>query len=79
MAEITVYSKQDCVQCNSTYKKLDKDGHVYQVVDMEKDPEALAYVRSLGHQRAPVVVIGDEHWSGFNPGKLSKVKEFLAG
>ena len=79
MAEITVYSKPRCVQCTATYRVLDKDGHEYNTVDISKDPEARDFVMSLGYLGAPVVIVGDEHWSGFNPGKLSKINEFLVG
>jgi glutaredoxin-like protein NrdH len=27
-------------------------------------------VLSLGYSAAPVVVVGDEHWSGFRPDRL---------
>ena len=67
---ITVYSKPACVQCNSTYMKLDKHGLAYKTVDMSEDPEALAFVRELGYMQAPVVVTDDDHWSGFKPDKI---------
>ncbi len=31
---ITVYTKPACVQCNMTYKALDKEGLAYDVVDI---------------------------------------------
>ena len=31
---ITVYTKPACVQCNATYKALDKQGIAYQKVDI---------------------------------------------
>lgn len=70
---ITVYSKPACVQCNSTYKKMDKHGVAYQTVDVSEDPEAFEYVQSLGYMQVPVVVTDQEHWSGFNPGKIEKL------
>lgn len=68
---VTVYSKPACVQCNATYKALDKNAIEHLSVDLSKDPDAFDLVVSLGHQAAPVVVVrdGDEivnHWSGFN-------------
>lgn len=67
---ITVYSKPACVQCNATYRALDKLGLDYTVVDIGVDDEARDYVMALGHLAAPVVVAGEEHWSGFRPERI---------
>ncbi|MFT3900577.1 MAG: glutaredoxin-like protein NrdH [Gordonia sp. (in: high G+C Gram-positive bacteria)] len=70
---ITVYTKPACVQCNATYKALDKAGVEYQVIDISEDAEARDYVMALGYLQAPVVVAGDEHWSGFRPDRIKAV------
>jgi glutaredoxin-like protein NrdH len=71
---ITVYTKPACVQCNATYKALDrqglKPGVDYQKVDISLDSEARDYVMALGYLQAPVVVAGSEHWSGFRPDRI---------
>ena len=67
---ITVYSKPNCVQCSATRPALDKAGLVYETVDISLDAEALEQVTSLGYAQAPVVVAGEEHWSGFRPDKI---------
>ena len=67
---ITVYSKPNCVQCNATYRALDKAGLRYETVDISLDVEALEQVRALGYAQAPVVVAGEDHWSGFRPDKI---------
>ncbi|AVM01289.1 NrdH-redoxin [Gordonia iterans] len=70
---ITVYTKPACVQCNMTYKALDKLGLEYDVVDISIDDEARDYVMALGYLQAPVVVVDDEHWSGFRPERIKAV------
>lgn len=70
---VTVYSKPACVQCNATYRALDKKGIAYEVVDMSQDPAALERVRALGYMQAPVVMTGDDHWSGFRPDKIEEL------
>lgn len=70
---IVVYSKPSCVQCTSTYRFLDGKALPYTVVDLSEDPEALATVKALGYQQAPVVVTDDDHWSGFRPDKLAEL------
>ena len=67
---IIVYSKPNCVQCSATYRALDKAGLVYRTVDVALDVEALEQVRALGYAQAPVVVAGEDHWSGFRPDKI---------
>ncbi|WP_418606624.1 glutaredoxin domain-containing protein [Georgenia sp. SUBG003] len=52
---ITVYSKPSCVQCDATYRALNKQGLEYEVVDITADAEALESVKALGYQQAPVV------------------------
>ncbi|NIZ90857.1 glutaredoxin-like protein NrdH [Kineococcus rubinsiae] len=75
---ITVYSTPSCVQCKATYRALDKKGLAYEVVDVTQDAQALATVQALGYVQAPVVVVGDEHWSGFRPDRISAVAERFA-
>lgn len=75
---ITVYSKPACVQCNATYRALDKVGCDYTVVDISEDADARDYVMSLGHLQAPVVVAGGEHWSGYRPDKIAAVAARVA-
>lgn len=70
---VTVYSKPSCVQCTATYRKLDESGVKYRVVDISEDEVAYRYVVSLGYKQAPVVVAGSDHWSGFDPGRLSQL------
>jgi glutaredoxin-like protein NrdH len=68
---ITVYSKPACVQCTATQKALDKQGLAYEKVDITLDSEARDYVMALGYLQAPVVVAGDDHWSGFRPDRIN--------
>ncbi len=74
---ITVYSKPSCVQCSATYRALDKLGYDYNVVDISEDTDALDYVMSLGHQQAPVVMAGGEHWSGYRPDRIRELAKRL--
>lgn len=75
---ITVYSKPACVQCNATYRALDKRGLEYEVIDITEDPSALDRVKSLGYMQAPVVVTDEGHWSGFRPDKIDEVAARVA-
>lgn len=70
---VTVYTKPACVQCNATYKALDKAGVEYAVIDISVDADARDYVMALGYLQAPVVVAGNEHWSGFRPDRIKSL------
>lgn len=76
---ITVYTKPACVQCNATFKALDKQGVGYQKVDITMDSDARDYVMALGYLQAPVVVVGDDHWSGFRPDRIKALAGVAAG
>ena len=70
MSTFTVYTKPNCVQCTATFKALDKAGITYAKVDISVDAEARDYVMALGYLQAPVVVAGDDHWSGLRPDRI---------
>ena len=76
--EVVVYTKPACVQCNATYRSLDKKGIKYRSVDISVDPEALERVLALGYQQAPVVTFNGDHWSGFRPDKIADIPAALA-
>ena len=69
--KVTVYSKPACVQCDATYRALDKKGIEYSVVDISTDARSLDRVRALGFLQAPVVVAGEESWAGFRPDRIT--------
>jgi glutaredoxin-like protein NrdH len=75
---VTVYTKPACVQCNATYRALDKKGIAYETVDLSQDPAALDRVRALGYMQAPVVVTEQDHWSGFRPDKIEELATAVA-
>ena len=62
---VTVYTLPACVQCDSTKRMLQRNQIDYEEVDMSQDPVALEMVKTMGYTAAPVVVAGDDHWSGF--------------
>ena len=68
---VTVYSKPSCVQCNATYRALERQGVDFHVVDLSEDQAAFDMVRGLGYMQVPVVVAGEQHWAGFRPDMIS--------
>lgn len=68
---IIVYSKPACVQCTATTRALDAKGIDYNIVDLSQDQSAMSHVLEMGYRQVPVVVAGDNHWSGFRPDMIA--------
>jgi glutaredoxin-like protein NrdH len=65
---VHLYTKNHCAQCSATKIKFYRAGIDYTETNLETDPDALAYVKTLGYQQAPVVVTPDgDSWSGYRP------------
>lgn len=71
----TVYTRPGCVQCNATFRALNKAGVDYRTIDVSDDAAALEHVRGLGYMQAPVVETESDHWSGFRPDKISSLTD----
>ena len=71
--KVTVYTKPDCVQCDSTKRVLDRAGIEYETIDLTEDAKAMEYVRGLGYSSAPVVETTTDIWSGFRNEKLKNL------
>lgn len=74
---IKVYSKPHCAQCDATKKILTEYGINFSVIDVTDNPEAVEELSSLGYKQVPVVVAGDNHWSGFRIEKLAGLRNIL--
>jgi glutaredoxin-like protein NrdH len=74
MSPIKVYTKPACMQCNATFRTLDKAGISYEKIDVTQNAEAREYVMSLGYLAMPVVYVSPtQHWSGFRPDRLGSI------
>ena len=69
--QITVYTTPSCPQCEMTKKTLTRENIEFTVVDLSQDDAAMEMVKNeLGYAAAPVVVAGDQNWSGFRLGSI---------
>ena len=73
MAEITVYSKPNCMSCEFAKRYLNDKGVPFDEVDVFENAEALQMLRDEGYAELPVVDIEGERHSGFRPEILAKV------
>ena len=77
-AAFTMYSTPWCGYCHRLKSQLDREGIVYEVVDIEQQPEAALIVESAnnGNQTVPTLVYRDGT-AQTNP-SLAQVKDKLA-
>lgn len=66
--DVVVYWRPGCVFCERLRRGLGRDGRRAAWVDIWRDPDAAAYVRSVndGNETVPTVVVGGEPHT--NPG-----------
>lgn len=75
MNKVKVYTTIDCPQCMMTKKYMDALDIEYETIDVTDNEEARAYVKSLGFQTLPVVVVkSGEAWFGFRPENIDLLK-----
>jgi mycoredoxin len=74
----TMYTTPWCGYCHRLKGQLDREGIRYEVVDIERDPEAASIVESAnnGNQTVPTLVYADGT-AHTNP-SVGQVKEKLA-
>ena len=81
--KVTIYTAgPSCGACIASKSSLRRHDIEFEEVDLTKNPEALAMVKGLGYERAPVTFRTDpatdhvlEHWGGY---RLDKIKATAA-
>jgi len=73
--KITVYSNPSCVQCDATKRWLTKHNINCDTAFIEGNVEAQKLIDEHKFVQAPVVVAGNQVWSGF---RLEKLKSLVA-
>lgn len=68
---ITVYTRDNCVQCNRTKAALKKRDLEY--LEIETDEETADSFREQGYLSLPIVVANGEVWTGFRPDKIKEI------
>ncbi|WP_337250184.1 glutaredoxin-like protein NrdH [Weissella halotolerans] len=74
MQKVTVYTKNNCVQCMMTKKTLAQYGVNFEEHNVQEEPAAMSAVKALGFQAVPVIVAeGFEPVQGFRPDFLKNL------
>ena len=69
--KVTVYEKNNCVQCEATKRWLRRASIEFDTINLEESPEAMDKVKAMGYSAAPVVITDVDSWSGFRASKFS--------
>lgn len=71
MGNITIYTKNGCVQCKMTKKYLQEHNINFEEKNINTDPNAVDYLKDLGYRSVPVLFTKDDNpIVGFRPDKL---------
>lgn len=71
---ITIYTKNDCVQCHATKRAMESRGFEFEMVNVDQVPDAAETLRAMGFRQLPVVVAGETQWSGFRPDMINRLQ-----
>ena len=72
---IIIYTRNDCRPCKETKKRFVEFGIPFEEINLDEHPELIDYVKyELRFSSTPVVVNGDDVWSGYRPDKIEAIK-----
>ena len=71
---ITIYTKNDCVQCHATKRAMETRGFKFDMINIDHHPEAVDMLREQGFRQLPVVIAGETRWSGFRPDMINRLR-----
>lgn len=74
MSQVTIYTLPACSQCDTTKRYLKKQLIEFDEVKLQDDPQAYEMIMARGFSQAPIVVVGEDAWSGFRLDKLQALK-----
>lgn len=70
MNQVTIYTKCNCIQCKMTKQALTRAGITFKEINILKDISMLHKLKKEGLTQMPYVVTTNQHWNGFQPGKI---------
>lgn len=76
---ITIYTRNDCVQCHATKRAMENRGVAFEMVNVDLQPDAADALRAQGFRQLPVVIAGETSWSGFRPDMINRLQTQAVG
>lgn len=68
---VIVYSNPNCQACEQTKRFLTVKGIEFESKMISDSPEVMPLIEEKGYRSAPIVVAGEDSWSGFRLDKLN--------
>lgn len=68
---VIVYSNPNCTACEQTKRFLTVKGIEFEAKMIQDSPEVFSLIEEKGYASAPIVVAGEDSWSGFRLDKLN--------
>ena len=75
--QVTLWVKENCVQCNQTKREFDRRGIIYQIKRLDKSPKAVERFIEMGLFSAPIVETDDRRWGGFRLNRIQSLEHHL--
>lgn len=73
MAKVTIYSRNNCMQCKMTKRFLTEHHVDFIEHNINENPQYVDYLKNRGFQSLPVIETADTQFSGFRPDKLQQL------
>lgn len=70
---VTVFSKNNCMQCNMVKKWLTDKAVQYKEINIDDEPQYIEEIKAMGFMAAPIIVKDEVSFSGFRPTELAKL------
>lgn len=74
MADVVVYTKSHCPQCDATKRRMDRLRIPYRTVNLDENPDTVAMLTARGFRQTPIVEAGSDTWSGYRPDLIDRLK-----
>lgn len=76
---VTVYSKNNCMQCRMVKKFLNDKGVEFTEINIDEQPDKIDYLKALNYSTVPVTFFGEQCFAGFAPTEIRKVVDYSNG
>jgi glutaredoxin-like protein NrdH len=70
---VKIFSKNNCIQCKMVKRFLSERHIAYEEVNIDLQPDAMAWLKEQGYQSVPVVVSESTTVVGFRPDQLKQL------
>ena len=70
---VTVFSKNNCMQCNMVKKWLADKAVQFKEINIDDEPQYIEQIKAKGFMAATIIDKDEVSFSGFRPAELAKL------